>query len=485
FRIQRLIVIYLIMICAFLPLLDPTNSFAVVVAKKSLNLSQVQTYDVSLIDKANSVIQTSDGGFVLAGFSISGTFSMVSFSSLLVKTDNEGKMLWNKTLSENRYRDVANDVIQTSNGELVFGGGNGDIFLYVTDTEGNYQWSITYGNEGDDSVHNLVETVDGGFALGGFIGIQNKENDTWPRDFILLKADNDGNIEWNRTYGGENDETTYSLIQTSDGGFALAGSTASFGSDDEDAWFVKTEKDGVLEWDLIFDGRGDEKIYQLLETTTGGYILIGSTSDRRYNTTNDTWEGGIGMLMLKILDNGSIQWNSTYGYPRTEVFDLVETDDGGFLICGLTKNLTSTYQYTDALLIKTDNEGTVQWEKTYGRERYDDARRVIMTDDGGFVFAGSTTIPNSSIEPIEWDQDMWLVKINESGDIQWDRSYGRVTVGTIHPPRIPLENPELSFYRLMTLLLFLVIVIFIINRNKIKRAISKRRRSYAKLYPKR
>jgi hypothetical protein len=136
-------------------------------------------------------------------------------------------------------------------------------------------------------------------------------------------------------------------------------------------------------------------------------------------------------------------------------------------------------------LIKTDNEGTVQWEKTYGRERYDDARRVIMTDDGGFVFAGSTTIPNSSIEPIEWDQDMWLVKINESGDIQWDRSYGRVTVGTIHPPRIPLENPELSFYRLMTLLLFLVIVIFIINRNKIKRAISKRRRSYAKLYPKR
>jgi len=206
-----------------------------------------QTYGGASSDSAEAMVQTSDGGYALAG----ATNIRINHSDAdfwLIKTDAYGNMLWNKTYSKDV--DYADSVVETSDGGYALAGSTGfwyphAFWLVKTDETGNMKWNKKYG--GIDHGHfasarSLVVTSDGGFALAG----KTDHAGAGGYDFWLIKTDADGSMMWNQTYGGAEDDIAHSLVVTSDGGFAIAGETSSFGAGDSDFWLVKTNEYGII-----------------------------------------------------------------------------------------------------------------------------------------------------------------------------------------------------------------------------------------------
>ena len=199
-----------------------------------------RTYGGLAYDVAHALIETADGGYAIVGRTTS--FSSGYYDFWLVKTDAAGNMEWNKTYGGTEW-DIAHSVVQTSDGGYViagstdsFGAGLDDVWLVKTNSSGNMEWNKTYGGTGNDSAHSIVATSDGGHAIAGYTN----SSGAGANDFFLVKNDATGNMEWNQTYGGSSLDEAYSLVATSDGGYAIAGTTKSFGAGDQDFWLVKT-----------------------------------------------------------------------------------------------------------------------------------------------------------------------------------------------------------------------------------------------------
>jgi len=204
-----------------------------------------QTYGGGARDSAEEIVQTSDGGYAVAGWTVS---LVDNVDCLLIKTDAFGNMVWNQTYGEEGMV-YASSLVSTSDGgfalvgrTISFGAGSYDCWLVKTDMNGNMQWNNTYGGPEWDEAFSLVETSDSGFALAG----ETKSFGVGEYDFWLVRIDGTGNIVWNQTYGGTENDRANALVETSDGGFALAGRTKSFGAGEYDFWLVKTDEFGNI-----------------------------------------------------------------------------------------------------------------------------------------------------------------------------------------------------------------------------------------------
>jgi parallel beta-helix repeat protein len=361
---------------------------------------------------ARALVQTMDGGFALAGYTDS--------EMLLVKTDDSGTMQWSQTYNRKQYS-LALAVIQTMDGGFALFGYTGsltldsnDMWLVKTDATGVEQWNQTYGGTEDDFGLALIQTADGNFVLSG-----NTESfGAGDRDMWLINTDINGVMQWNQTYGGTGRESTCDLLQTADGGFALVGDTQSFGAGDRDMWLVKTDVDGNVQWAQTYGGIWDDGASALLQTADGNFVLSGNTE----SFGAGDWD----MWLVKTDVNGTIKWNQTYGETETEFAgDIIQTTDGDFLLAGATESFGAGDR--DMWLVKTDENGTMKWNQTYGETGTDYASELLQTTDGGFALAGCTDSFGSG------DWDMWLVKTDENGVIQWDQNYGGKTETTDTP----------------------------------------------------
>jgi parallel beta-helix repeat protein len=273
-------------------------------------------------------------------------------------------------------------------------------------------WEKTYGGPSSDYGTCLVETNDGGFAIAGYTD----SFGAGKSDFWLIKTASNGNIEWNKTYGGPDVEYAYSLIQTSDGGYALAGFTRSFGAGLTDFWLVKTDEYGNMEWNQTY---GDENLhetaYDLVETSDGGYALAGEVDPFTLSSEPDCW-------LVKTDEVGNMEWNQTYGGEEHEsASSLIQTSDGGYALAGEqtgTNSSTNRVQ-SDSLLIKTDVNGNMEWNQTYGTGYSDDnSRSVLERPEGGYVLP----IMMDSVVP-ERNDEFSIVKTDELGNIEWNKTY--------------------------------------------------------------
>jgi predicted secreted protein len=267
------------------------------------------------------------------------------------------------------------------------------------------QWSQTYGGTGSDYAYSLVQTGDGGYALAGFVDYFGAlGSDCW-----LVKTDSFGNMQWNKTYGGTGEDWAYSVMVAGDGGYVLSGYTASFGSGGFDCWLIKTGSLGNMEWNKTYGRTGDEQARSLVQTNDGGYALVGG-SDSFSVGDFDFW-------LVKTDSSGNEQWNKTYGGQTDNyAYSLVQADDGGYVLAGRT--YVSFYQSNDFWLVKTDSSGNIEWNRTYGGISYDAAFSVIQADDGGYALAGHTESFGAG------DVNFWLVKTDSSGSHQWNKTYG-------------------------------------------------------------
>ena len=365
-----------------------------------------KTYGGKGNDEGYSLVQTSDGGYAIAGDT--NSFGAGGYDFYLVKTDSTGTMQWNNTYG-GTGNEIGYSVIQTSDGGYAIAGetnshgaGGYDVYLVKTDSAGNMQWNKTYGGTGDDEGYSLVQTSDGGYAIAGETNSFGAGSD----DFYLVKTDSAGNMQWNKTYGGTGDDEGYSLVQTSDGGYAIAGITNSFGAGSYDVYLVKTDSAGNMQWNKTYGGTGDDEGYSLVQTSDGGYAIAGET--------NSYGAGDYDFYLVKTDSAGTMQWNQTYGGPDNEDgTSLVQTSDGGYAMTGDTNSFGAGGY--DFYLVKTDSTGTMQWNNTYGGKDNEYATfGLIQTSDGGYAMTGDTnsfgaggydvylvktTIPNSTSSP--------------------------------------------------------------------------------------
>ncbi len=302
-------------------------------------------------------------------------------------------------------------LVQTSDGGYALAGvsssnnaGNSDFRLIKTDVSGNIQWSKIYGGKESDQAYSLVQTNDMGYALAGFTNSYGAGG----CDFWLVKTDSSGNMQWNKTYGGKRqDDEAYSVVQTSDGGYALAGKTVSYGAGDHDFWLVKTDASGNMLWSKTYGGPNNDEAYSVVQTSDGGYALAGTTVSN----------GNSNFLLVKIDFVGNMQWNKTYGGGTQYVTAsfVVQANDGGYALAGLT--ISTGTARSDFWLIKTDKFGNQLWAKTYGGPYDDYVESLVQTSDGGYAMAGTTYTWSSGSEAL-------LVKTDGSGNQLWNKTYG-------------------------------------------------------------
>lgn len=283
-----------------------------------------------------------------------------------------------------------------------FGAGSKDFWLIKTDEAGNMEWNQTYGGTGADWVLSIVETSDSGYVLFGHTNSFGAGN--W--DFWLVKTDRNGDMEWNKTYGGSGRDEGRALVQTPDGGYAMAGFTDSFGSGGLDWWLVKANSIGEMEWNRTYGTGLNEYAYALI-LLEDGFAIAGQSGP---HASSNAW-------LMKVDSLGNHQWDETYGGTSSDLaLSAIRTDDGGFAMTGYTRSFESGDQ--DFWLVKTDETGNMEWLQTYRGAKDDHARHVIQTEDDGYAILGAT-----SSQGVGGD-DIWLVKTNSSGDAEWNQTYG-------------------------------------------------------------
>jgi len=372
-----------------------------------------RTYGGTAYDHAFSVIQTSEGGYAIAGETDSfGT----NRDALLVKTDAAGTLQWNKTYGGGGV-DTVYSLIQTLDGGYAmvgftqsYGAGDNNYWLVKTDARGNMQWNKTYGGMGHDSPRCLVQTNDGGYAFVGYTYSFGAGSD----DFWLVKTDKNGTLEWNQTYGGGSDDFAYSMVQTVDGGYALAGVTRSFGAGQGDFWLVKTDGLGNEQWNKTYGGTQEDWPLCITKTRNGGYAIAGCTLS--------FGAGGSDMWLVKVDSSGNTIWNQTYGGQNDEeAWSVVEKSDGGYAIAGQTKSFGAGN--SDFWLVLADAQGHMEWNGTYGGSGLDVACSIVQTNDGGYTLAGGTESFGAGA------RDFWLVKLGRA--ISWEHIFKDPCTGTI------------------------------------------------------
>jgi PKD repeat protein len=343
-----------------------------------------KTFGVQGDDSAYSLAHTSDGGYILAG---SSRFYIGErrwdMDARLVKTDANGNVQWQRTIGGNEF-DEAHSAIQTSDGGYIiagrtysfYGSGIDDLWLVKTDAEGTEQWNRTIGGNYRDIASSVRQTSDGGYIIQG----QTDPYGSGFYDLWLVKTDAEGIEQWNRTFGGESSDSLYSFQQTFDGGYILAGDTRSTRTDSYDFWLVKTDNNGIELWNRTFGDDDYDRAYSVQQTSDGGFIMAGV---RRSPDGN-----GFDCWLVKTDTEGVEMWNRTFGHDEdNKPHSILQSPDGGYIIAGKTGSLgTGSY---DMWLVSTDPDGYVQWEMTFGGTGQDDvARSVLLASDGGLVVAG-------------------------------------------------------------------------------------------------
>jgi uncharacterized delta-60 repeat protein len=373
----------------------------------SLHAQWTKTYGGDLYDVTISSQQTSDGGYILAGWTES--FGVVDFDVWVLKLDSFGLIEWERTYGGSED-DWAFFIQQTSDGGYIvagctesFGAGLWDYWVLKLESDGDIEWEKTYGTADDyESPRSIQQTSDGGYIVGGWI---NKDPNTYYYDYWILKLESDGDIEWEKTYGGAYDDLALSLQQTSDGGYIVAGRSDSFNAGDLDIWILKLESDGDIEWQKTYGGSSSEYARSIRQTSDGGYIVAGWT----YSFGAGKWD----YWVLKLESDGDIEWHKAYGGTDDDLGRFIqETSDGGYIVAGWSRSFPGGGPVTsDVWVLKLFSNGNIEWERIYRGTSVDSTGSVQETSDGGYIVVGWTW---SFADP---DGDAWVLKLYSDGDI--------------------------------------------------------------------
>jgi hypothetical protein len=365
-----------------------------------------KTYGGEFDDEAAAIVVSSDGGYAIAG--TTSSFGAGGYDFWLIKVDENGNIEWNKTYGGTES-DVATGLVCTADGGYVmvgetrsYGDGESDFWLVKVDSSGNLQWNKTFGDQTADIATCVIQTNDGGYALGGYW----LENDA-SEDALFVKTDSSGNVQWTRTYGGAEGESVYSVVQTSEGGYALAGVTTSYNDERKpDFWLVKTDSNGIMEWNKTYTEQNTDCAKSLIQTSDGGYTLAGFVRPAII-APSDVW-------VINVDSTGNSVWNVTWkSVDYAMVNSMIQTRDGGYLVSGATHYLKGFMDLNSFMfLLKIDADGIIQWNKTFNELDDNNSLFVTQTENDDYALAGTT---KSTDEGTYYD--IWFAKADPHGDV--------------------------------------------------------------------
>jgi hypothetical protein len=362
-------------------------------------VNSTKTFGGSKNDVFNAIVKTTDGGYVVLGYTQSNDFDIInktneSFDFWVMKFSSEDELLWNKT----------------------------------------------FGGSDDDRGVDIVATNDGGFALLGYASSSdiNVPQNAGSQDFLVRKITADGTLSWQKTFGFSGSDKGISLLQTLDNGYLLTGVldvSASGGQGNSksfqrhaggDIWALKLSLNGTLEWSKFFGGSFTDTPFGVVETLNNEYIIAASSDSQDFNISNN--KGTYDFWVLKISSDGALIWEESFG--GTEIDEpraITATNDGNFIVVGDTRSSDTDVSINngaaDLWMIKIDTNGTLIWEKTIGATSFDVARSISKTQDNGFVIAGSSRSSDAGFTN-QGQNDAWILKVNTSGEIEWQKTIG-------------------------------------------------------------
>jgi hypothetical protein len=345
-------------------------------------------------DYASSIHQTSDGGYIIAGRS----------SSI--------------------------------DGDVTGNHGGSDYWIVKLNSQGTLQWQKSFGGSSSDSASSIQQTSDGGYIIAG-ISDSNDGDVTGNHgkdDYWIVKLDSLGTLQWQKSFGGSEIDNAYSIQHTSDGGYIIAGESWSKDGDvtgnhgRNDYWIVKLDSLGTLQWQKSFGGSGIDIAYSIQQTSDGGYIIAGGSDSKDGDVTgnhgrNDYW-------IVKLDSLGTLQWQKSFGGRQGDYASSIQqTSDGGYIIAGISYSndgdVTVNHGNRDYWIVKLDSLGTLQWQKSLGGSVWDHANSIQQTSDGGYIIAGNSWSNDGDVTGNHGSSsDYWIVKLNSLGTLQWQKSFG-------------------------------------------------------------
>ncbi len=383
---------------------------------------------------SNCVEQTSDGGYMLVGSSESPT----SLNGYLIKTNSSGDTLWTKL-----YGNEAQLVMgkQTSDGGYILTGEikntstlDLDIYVVKTDSIGNSSWQKIIATINDDESYDVKQTSDGGYIILGY-GTRTGGSTS---DIFVIKLDSSGNLDWKKFYGSNTEyEYGYSIIQTADGGYMICGDSYEMSSGYR-GYILKIGSSGTYYWSKIFDGSSHDRSTRILQTTDYGYIILG---------TRGSGSGSNDMCILRTNSSGNPIWGKTYfGTYGDCSWSINKTNAGNYIISTSSLYTTSMQQ---VLFVLVDSLGTEIWNRSFndytGAPQLSTGSSAIETSDGGFIFTGSSI--TASIGGY-----MYFIKTDSTGSNSCESTLP-LTPGTYFPTVITPSNTVGSGGTISTILI--------------------------------
>lgn len=348
--------------------------FSALLYARGLDTLWTKTYGGTADDWAYSARQISDGGYIIVGATKS--FGAGENDILIIKTDSLGDTVWTKIYG-GANNDCGHSIHENSDGGFIIAGatassgaGGDDVFLIKTNAMGDTIWTKTYGGLDDDIGHSVQLTSDHGYIIAGGTSSFGAGEDVW-----LLKTDSLGDTVWTRTYGGTNSDCAYSVQQTLDGGFIIAGTTASSGAGEGDFWLIKTDHLGDTIWTRTYGGTRNDVAHAVQQTSDDGYIVAGEG----YWTML-----GYEMVIIKTDKYGDTLWRHCNGSLNDDcAYSVVETENhNGYVVAG-------NFSY-EIYIIGIDTSGFSYWSDIYGGPGHDCSYSIEKTTDGGYIIAGIT-----------------------------------------------------------------------------------------------
>ncbi len=365
------------------------------------SIENTSTFGGTKNESAQSVVSTTDGGYVVLGYAQS----------------SDG------------------DIIDKQNDSY-------DFWVLKFDAQNQLQWSKTFGGSGDDRGNKIIQTVDGGFAILGFASSSDDDVSTNAglRDYWLSKLDASGNLTWQKSFGYSGLDEGISMVQTSDAGYLLVGVldvTASGGEGNSrsqsiqhaggDYWAIKLTSNGDQEWSKYYGGFFTDTPYDVIQTQDNGFIIVGTSDSVDVDISNN--KGSYDCWVTKIDVVGNIEWEKTYGGTEIdEARSIVTSGDGNFMIAGETRSrdvdVSQNNGAADVWMLKISPLGELIWERTYGGTGFDVSRSIQKTQDNGFLISGSSRSSDGDVSDNNGQNDAWVLKTDANGDLQWQKSIG-------------------------------------------------------------
>ncbi len=415
----------------------------------------------STTDDLRRVKQTTDGGYILGGYSWSDASGDKTenchgiMDYWIVKTNYLGVLVWQNTIGAAETENLST-LIQTNDGGYLLGGssdsyssgdksgnciGGNDWWIVKTNSMGVIQWEYTIGGSLSEGVSSIEQTLDGGYIFGGSsrsnISGDKSENSIGGYDFWMVKTDSAGNIQWQNTIGGMSDDRLISLQQTTDGGYILGGSSSSDISGDksenclgfDDYWIIKTDTVGNIIWQKTIGGSDYDIFKSIEETADGGFILGGWSFSNISGSKTEDCLGLSDYWIIKTDSVGNIEWQNTIGGNGEDSFmSITQSLDGGYILGGWSSSNISADKSENSVgiggkedywIVKVDELGNIEWQNTIGGSYQDGLNSIQQTADGGYILGGYSWSDSSGdkTENCLGGYDYWIVKLTGKNNL--------------------------------------------------------------------